>query len=142
MTDTDIQKTIFLAAPPQLVWPFLTEADKLARWFHAPDRDLAQGQPYTLRNGKDGDRMCWGTVLEMTPHTHMVWDFTVGPLDGQMTRVEWVLAAVAGGTRLTLRHSGLPEAEAAFGLVMALDKGWHGFLLALYETAANRGPAS
>ncbi len=135
MTDTLIQKTVFLAAPPETVWRFLTEADKLGTWFHPADADMTEGADYMLRNGADGDPMCWGKVREMTPPTHMVWDFTVGPMDGMMTTVEWRLAPAPGGTRLTLSHAGLPAVKEAFGLVMALDKGWHDFLRNLHETA-------
>jgi len=38
--------------------------------------------------------------------------------------VLWTLTEVAGGTRLSLEHSGLPQGEDAFGLTLALDKGW------------------
>ena len=37
MTDS-ITKTVFLKAPRDTVWAFLTEKDKLARWFHPPRR--------------------------------------------------------------------------------------------------------
>jgi hypothetical protein len=38
--------------------------------------------------------------------------------------VRWALDEVPGGTKLTLKHEGLPAGEAAFGLTVALDKGW------------------
>ncbi|WP_095590030.1 SRPBCC family protein [Actibacterium ureilyticum] len=127
-TDTTIRKSIFLPADKPTVWRYLTDAEWLARWFHPADRDLAPGQDYLLTNQADGDRMCWGTVDEMRPHDYMRWSFTVGPLDGRMSCVEWRLEDAPGGTRLSLEHSGLPEDSEGFGLVLALDKGWHGFL--------------
>lgn len=135
MTDTTIRKTVFLAADKTQVWEFLTRADKLGRWFHPADEDLAEGQDYTLRNGIDGDRMCWGRVEEMRPPEYMKWSFTVGPLDGQLTTVEWQLDTAPGGTRLSLVHSGLPADADGYGLVLALDHGWHGFTLNLHEQA-------
>ena len=128
MTDTTIRKTIFIAADRETVWRYLTEAERLGEWFHPAEADLSEGADYTLLSQKDGDRMCWGRVTEMRPHDLMRWDFTVGPMDGAMSQVEWRLEEAPGGTRLTLTHSGLPEAPEGFGLVLALDKGWHGFL--------------
>jgi uncharacterized protein YndB with AHSA1/START domain len=126
--DTTIRKSVFLAASKTRVWEFLTKADLLNEWFHPAEKDLAEGEDYTLRSQKDGGRMCWGKVVKATPQDYMQWDFTVGPMDGAMSTVEWELADAPGGTRLTLIHSGLPTNVDGFGLVMALDKGWHGFL--------------
>jgi len=62
----------------------------------------------------------------MKPPSHMIWSFTVNPLQGAMTTVNWSLEATQTGTRITLVHSGIGKAagEAAMGLLMALDKGW------------------
>ena len=43
MTALKLVKTVFLKAPPEHVWKFLTEADKLALWFHKGRSDLAAG---------------------------------------------------------------------------------------------------
>lgn len=133
MTDTTIQKTVFLGAPKSRVWDFLTKADLLGKWFHPAQVDLAKGEDYLLTSQKDGDRMCWGTVEKADPHDYMKWSFTVGALNGVMTVVEWLLEEAPGGTRLTLTHSGLPKDADAYGLVMALDKGWHGYLRAMLD---------
>ncbi|PSL19998.1 SRPBCC family protein [Shimia abyssi] len=133
MTDTTIRKSVFLAAPKSRVWDFLTKSDQLAKWFHPAQSDLKPGEDYLLTSQKDGDRMCWGSVQEMQPHDYMKWSFTVGPLNGVMTTVEWSLADAPGGTRLTLEHRGLPANSDGYGLVLALDKGWHGFLLNLHD---------
>ncbi|MGR3714850.1 MAG: SRPBCC family protein [Shimia sp.] len=130
--DTTIRKSVFLAAPKTRVWDFLTKADLLGNWFHPADADLAEGKDYMLRSQNEGDKMCWGKVEEAKPHDYMKWSFTVGPMNGEMTTVEWQLADAPGGTRLTLVHSGLPTDTDAFGLVMALDKGWNGFLSNLH----------
>ncbi len=131
-----IRKSVFLPADPATVWDHLTRADLLGKWFHPATADLAEGQDYTLLSEKDGDRMCWGTVEKLSPKDHMRWSFTVGPLNGTMTTVDWHLAPTAGGTHLTLEHSGLPEDGEGYGLVLAFDKGWHGFLGNLHEIEA------
>lgn len=133
MTDTAIQKSVYLPAPRTRVWEFLTKADLLNAWFHPAQKDLTEGEDYLLTSQKDGDRMCWGHVEQMSPHDYMKWSFTVGPMNGAMTTVEWRLEDAPGGTKLTLEHSGLPTDADGYGLVLALDKGWHGFLLNLHD---------
>ncbi len=123
-----IEKSVFLPADRQTVWNYLTKADLLGKWFHPADADLAEGQDFTLHSAKDGDRMCWGKVEATSPPDHLRWSFTVGPLNGVMTTVDWQLEETSGGTKLSLTHSGLPDGGEAYGLVLALDKGWHGFL--------------
>lgn len=127
MSATTITKTIFLAAPKAVVWAYLTEKDKLARWFHPAEADLAEGADFTLLD-QHGDmaRICWGTVLEMRPFDSLVYSFTVKPLKGAMTTVRWSLTEIAGGTQLTLAHDGIEQAagEAAFGMLSAMDRGW------------------
>ena len=127
MTDAEITKTVFLAASRETVWLFLTDRDKLAKWFHPADQDLRDGEDYALL-GKTDDgadmKLCWGTVLQMDRPSKLVCSFTVQPLNGAMTTVTWTLDEVGDGTRLTLRHTGLADVDAPFGLMMALDAGW------------------
>ena len=64
MTDPVLRKTIFLRATREEVWAFLTEPDKLAKWFHAPKVPLAEGQPLELFGTTSGDLLIWGEVRE------------------------------------------------------------------------------
>ncbi|PYG27995.1 SRPBCC family protein [Pelagimonas varians] len=142
-----IQKSVFLPASPETVWAHLTRADLLGKWFHPAKEDMREGHPYTLLSAKDGDNMCWGMVEKATPTQHMRWSFTVAPMNGMMSTVDWRLAPAPGGTQLTLEHSGLPEGGEGYGLVLALDKGWHGFVGNLHAmgddyTATIHTPAS
>lgn len=52
------------------------------------------------------------------------YSFTIKPLNGVMTDVEWALAPGDGGTELSLIHRGLPAGAEAFNLTLVLDKGW------------------
>ena len=128
MSTTTITKSIFLDAPRETVWQFLTEKDKLALWFHPSDADLAQGKSYALLSTADDNdsKICWGEVLTMIKPSSLIYTFTIKPLGGAMTTVKWTLEDAAGGTRVTLKHEGISEAakDAALGLLMALDKGW------------------
>lgn len=135
-TDIQIQKTLHLAAPKSHVWKHITQADLIANWFNTPDADLQAGKDFKLSERESGEVLCWGKVLEMTPPDFMAWEFTVGPANGEMSRVEWHLTETHNGTSLTLIHSGLPQNAEGFGLVLALDKGWHGFLNTLYQVVS------
>lgn len=131
---TRIEKSVHLATDAETVWHHLIQPDLLGKWFHPSLEPLREGEEFTLVSQKDGDRMCFGRVLEMRPHSYMKWDFSVGPLNGMMTTVEWHITPSPGGVRLTLDHTGLPDDKEAYGLVLALDKGWHGFILNLRPT--------
>lgn len=124
MTETVLEKTIFLAATPPQVWAYLTEIDKLKQWFHAPRTPLAQGETFEMFGATSGERVIWGKVLTARAPEFLEYTFTVGPMGDAVSTVTWTLTPVAGGTRLQLHHTGLPQGEAAFGLTLALDHGW------------------
>jgi uncharacterized protein YndB with AHSA1/START domain len=132
MADRTISKTIHIAAPPEMVWDYLTKADLMGKWFHKPESDLAPGAAISMI-GKDGNPICWGTVEEMQPHTRLAFSFSARPMNGLMTRVDWSLHPDNGGTRLDLTHSGFQDGAEGFGLLVAFDKGWDGHLVKLRE---------
>lgn len=131
MTDLALRKTVYLPARPARVWAFLTEPEKLATWFHKPHAPLAEGETYEMFGTTSGDRLMWGEVIAARPHEYLEYSFEIAPLQGHRTRVIWRLEEVPGGTRLSLEHGGLPEGEAGFGLVLALDEGWDSHLARL-----------
>ena len=128
MTDMKIVKTLFLKAPPAHVWKFLTEADQLALWFHRADADYAQGEDFALQTnsyGKEGEKLCWGRVIEMKKPERLVHTFTHDFINGVETTCTWTLEAVKGGTILTLVHDGWEQlGDDAFGAAADHDKGW------------------
>ncbi len=128
MSDMKIVKTLFLKAPPEHVWKFLTDADKLATWFHEGEGALEQGGDWAVLTnspGKEGDRVCWGEVVEMKKPEKLVHTFTHNHLNGVETTCTWTLEAVKGGTILTLVHDGWDAYEAdPFGMAADHDKGW------------------
>lgn len=123
MTDPVLRKSIYLRATPAQVWAYLTEPEKLAKWFHKPDAALAPG-PYEMFGTTSGDRLMWGNVTLAEPHSRLEYTFTIKPMGDAVSTVKWHLEDVAGGTRLSLEHSGLPAGAEAFDLTLALDKGW------------------
>lgn len=140
MSATTINKSIFLNASRETVWAYLTEKDKLGEWFHPADADLVEGRPYALLgDAADSDsKMCWGEVLSAKRPSFLSYTFTIKPMGGAMTTVNWTLEAAAGGTRVTLSHEGIGEAggDAALGLLMALEEGWDKHLSKLRSKAA------
>lgn len=138
MTAPVLRKTIFLQADPETVWAYLTEPDHLAEWFHKPERSLAAGQKLEMFGTSSGDLLIWGEVRVARKPEYLEYTFTVKPMGDAVSVVKWTLEAVAGGTRLDLHHEGLPQTADAFGLILALDKGWDEHLgkmrTALHET--------
>ena len=124
MTDTTIHKSLYLKASKQRVWDYLTDPDKLAIWFHKPAKPLQAGDDYAMFGTTSGDKLMWGEVVSATPHDYLEYTFTIAPMGDAVSTVKWTLEDVAGGTRLSLEHAGLADGEDAFGLTLALDKGW------------------
>lgn len=137
MSKTIITKSIFLNAPPETVWAFLTDSEKLEEWFYKCEGgDLQTGQDYVLMGENDDGtpaKRCWGKVLEMEPPSKLVMSFTIAPLSGAMTKITYILEKAGAGTKLSLEHSGLEATGDAFGLVMALDGGWDKHFAAMRE---------
>ncbi len=123
LTKTVLRKSIYLRAAPAQVWAYLTEPEKLATWFHKPASTLVEGR-YEMFGTESGDKLMWGEVLVAEPFKRLDYTFTIKPMGDAVSTVKWTLEEVPGGTRLALEHEGLPQGEEAFGLLMALDKGW------------------
>jgi len=129
-----LQKQIYLKASKADVWAYLTDPDKLAIWFHKPAKPLAEGDDYEMFGTESGNKLMWGKVVTANPHDHLSYTFTIGPMGDATSTVSWALDDVAGGTRLSLTHEGLPAGEAAFDLTLALDKGWDDHLARMRES--------
>lgn len=139
-----IVKTAYFDVPPETVWTFLTDKDKLGIWFHPAKANLVGGEAFECyRTADDGAkiRQIWGKVLVAEAPTRLVHTFEIAPFNGKETRVEWELEAVRGGTRLTLTHSGIADAagETSLPLVMALDSGWDEHIRSLRNQAKGGG---
>ena len=123
-----IVKSIYLKAPPEHVWKFLTQAEQLALWFHRGACDLEEGGDYAMVTnsyGKEGEQFMSGKVLEMKKPERLVHTFTHKWLKDVETTCTWTLEAVPGGTFLTLVHDGWEKCgEDAFEMASGHDKGW------------------
>jgi len=125
MSNATITKTTFFATTPEVLWSYLTEADKLGEWYHPARQDLQAGLDYELYNKENGERWIWGSVLEWNPPEKLVYTFIIPPLEATSSTVTIILEEAHGGTRLTLIHEGIEKlGDAALGLLMPLDDGW------------------
>lgn len=134
MTENTLQKSIYLKATPAQVWAYLTDPEKLAIWFHKPKSALVEGD-YEMFGAESGDRLMWGKVLVAKPFTQLEYTFQIAPMGDQSSTVRWSLTEVPGGTNLSLHHDGLPQGSEAFGLMLALDKGWDDHLTRMRDSA-------
>lgn len=124
MTDTKLNKSIYLQASRADVWAFLTQPEKLALWFHLPKTPLKQGEKLEMFGNESGDKLIWGDVITAREPEYLEYTFTVGPMGDAVSTVKWTLEEVPGGTRLSLEHIDLPQGIEAFGITLSLDKGW------------------
>ena len=136
MTENTLRKSIYLRATPKVVWSFLTEPEKLARWFHTSKETLEAGKPLALYGVTSGENVIWGEVREARPFDYLEYTFVVKNMGDHASLVRWWLKEVEGGTLLSLEHSGIPGGEAAFDLTLALDKGWDHHLGQMREIGA------
>lgn len=135
MTDTAIVKTVFIDAPPEIVWQYLTDKDKLGEWFHGANANLEKGGDYRLI-GESGNKICWGRVLEATAPKRLAYTFTHDHLEGVESTVIWELSPVHGGTLLKLTHEGLDKTLSnPFQMLLNHDKGWDDHFGRLREKA-------
>jgi len=134
MSDTVIRKSIYLKAGPSQVWAYLTDPKKLAIWFHKPETALVEGK-YTMYGVDSGDKLMWGEVMIAEPFSRLEYTFTIAPMGDRISTVKWTLKEVPGGTHLALVHDGLPQGAEAYGLTLALDKGWDDHLARMRASA-------
>jgi len=139
MSEAKIEKSVFLKAPRQRVWEFLTDKDCLGRWFHPADRTLDTAGPYAFMKSVDepDTKLCWGEVVEAVAPQRLVYTFTHKWLSEHPTRVTWTLETVASGTLLKLVHDGFEAAPVdVFEALCDHDAGWDEHFVKLRERAA------
>ncbi|HEX5240563.1 MAG TPA: SRPBCC domain-containing protein [Candidatus Limnocylindrales bacterium] len=132
----ELRYDIRIEAPPELVWRFWTEPDRLVRWMgKVAAIEPRPGGAFRLEYGS-GD-VAVGSYVEVDPPRRLVftwgWDNPAGPVGPGWSRVEVDLEPLDddSATRLRLRHLGLPE-ESRSGH----DEGWQHFLARLANAIA------
>lgn len=135
-----------IAAPPEVVFSFFTDAERFKQWQgQEAELDPRPGGIFRVRMTGVSNAIVSGEYIELVPHSRIVYTFgwenarTVqGAIDVPpgASRVEVTLTPDGPGTRLRLRHSGLPsEAALAFHRF-----GWDHSLPRLATAAAGGDP--
>ena len=126
-----------IAAPPAVVYSYLTSSEKWARWqgVNAIVEPESGGEfAVSMPNGTSAR----GEFVELEPDRRVVftWGWADHPeVPPGSTTVEIDLIGEDGGTRLRLTHRGLPPDE-----VLIHTTGWEHYTIRLGEVAEGREP--
>ena len=110
-----VELQVRLGAPPDEVFLYLTDAERYVEWQGLKaELDPRPGGVY--RVWMDAETVARGEYVEVEPPRRVVftwgWEGNDGVPPGSTT-VELTLEADGDGTILSLRHTGLPDGEAA-----------------------------
>lgn len=129
-----------LAAPPDEVFLFLTDAERYINW-QGVKAELDPRPGGVFRVWMDANTVASGQFVEVEPSRRVVltwgWEGNDAVPPGSTT-VEFTLEVDGDGTILSLRHSGLPDGEAA----AMHEEGWRFFTerLVVAATGGDPGP--
>jgi uncharacterized protein YndB with AHSA1/START domain len=129
-------RSVEIAASPEVVWQLLTDGERVQRWMGiACDIDARAGGIFRLDINRDARAR--GEVIAAEPGRMLRLSFGWehgNPAPGSTT-LTFTLEQVPGGTRVTLVHEGLTEAERR-----EHDRGWAHYLERLRVVAAGGDP--
>lgn len=134
-----IERSLFIAAPPEIVFDFLLKPELLARWIgRSRRREPKFGDPFILEF-LDSGYIVRGAYREVSPPQRVV--FTWGwegrdDLPPGASLVEIDLEPRDGGTLLRLRHSGLPKAARHPFTPASHSEHWGRYLARLQSQAS------
>lgn len=137
--ERSIERSVRIAAPPEVVFEFLTDRKLIPRWMgFAAQVDPRPGGIYRC-SVVNRDLFVRGEFVEVDPPRRVVltwgWEGSDGLIPPGSSTVEFTLRPDGEGTLLHLRHSGLPPGHDAFH-----DTGWQRYLARLAEAAAGGDP--
>ncbi|MES9536597.1 MULTISPECIES: SRPBCC family protein [unclassified Actinomadura] len=136
-----IEQTLHIRARPETVWRYFTDPARLARWWGTAELDARPGGTLRVAMHEGPCPVMRGRFVELVPYERLVFTFGWEPKPGapdiapEASRVEVTLTPDGDGTKLTLRHSGLPAA-----LDEETSDGWAHLLRRLSETAERQEP--
>ncbi len=133
-----VEVQLRLDAPPEQVFQYLTDAERYVRW-QGVKAELDPRPGGLFRVWMDADTVARGEFVEVEAPRRVVftwgWEGNESVPPGSTT-VELTLEADGDGTVLSLRHSGLPDGEAA----SMHDEGWRLFTGRLASVARGEDP--
>ena len=135
-----IEHEVMIAAPPELVFAFLTIPELYARWMgREATLDPRPGGEYRVE--VLSGNVALGEFIEVDPPHRLVWtwgwtDESQSPVPVGSTRIEVELVPDGDGTLLRFAHTGFADAEAA-GMHA---QGWDHYLERLEIAARGEDP--
>jgi uncharacterized protein YndB with AHSA1/START domain len=130
----ELLKEIWIDAAPEKVFPYLVEPELLTTWIGEESwNDPRPGGVFRLKF--DSENVSRGEFVEIDPPRRVVYTWGSeerASLPVGSTTVTFDLEPESGGTRVRLRHSGLPNEQE----VEQHTKGWDHFLPLLARVAA------
>lgn len=139
-TNVAVERDVHVAAPPDVVFDYFTEPELLVRW-QADSADVDPRPGGAMRLDLGNDHVARGEYVAVErPHRIAFtwgWEGNDGVPPGS-SLVEVTLEPDGDGTRVHLRHSGLPDDNAA----VQHGAGWSHYLarVAVAATGADPGP--
>lgn len=133
-----------ISASPETVFGFVSDARRMTQWLGAEvEMEPREGSSLRVRFDRFGT-LVEGTVVELDPPRRAVftWGVASGPQAASLppgsTRVVIELEPIPTGTRVTLRHEGLPDHKER----REHEGGWRYYAtqLALLASRAERAP--
>ena len=106
---SDVSKSIWIDAEPEIVFGYFTDAEKMARWCGlSAELDPVPQGIYRLDMGETG--VIEGRFVRVEPPTFVSIEIH-GPAGGDAppSILEVSITPEAGGSRVDVRHSGLEE---------------------------------
>jgi uncharacterized protein YndB with AHSA1/START domain len=131
-----IAQTYFYESSPDVIFRALTEPKQLTKWFVSSAKiKPVEGSGYTL--GWKGFPSQKGVVKKVTPDRLLVMSWP-NKIEGKMfmTEARFTLRKKAGGTLLTVKHTGFEEGDDWVWLFGAVQSGWAYFLTNLKSVLA------
>jgi uncharacterized protein YndB with AHSA1/START domain len=136
VTAAPYRTSVDIAAPPEAVYPYLTQPEAIVSWMG--DYAVLDAVPGGVFHLDINGVPVRGRYLELDPPHRLLISWGHAGSDrlppGSST-VEITLTATAGGTRVTVEHRDLPPDEAAQHAL-----GWPHFLTRLTAAATGRDP--
>ncbi len=110
MTDSFEISTVLAASAQQVYVAWLSNEEHSAMTGGAAQIDPTVGGKFDAWDG-----YITGITLELEPYRRIVqsWRTAEFPTDAPDSRLEILLDETAGGTRLTLKHSGIPAGQGS-----------------------------
>jgi uncharacterized protein YndB with AHSA1/START domain len=140
---------VVVAAPPETVFPFFTEPDRMVRWMGTEaELDARQGGEFFVNVA--GSHRARGEYVEVQPPNRVVftwgWEGEGNPVPPGSSTVEVTLTPEGEGTKVVLVHRDLPDIEE--GGARSHEHGWTHYLGRLEvagrgdDAGPDRGPGA